>query len=83
MRQVGYLQRLPKFISLRLYNLKLSLRQKLLKVVDSLDVLWGEINIGRFIMFSGITKNYYRKTVGHVITKPVQTEGTNKIFFFQ
>jgi len=28
-----------------------------------------------------ITKNYYRKTVGHVITKPVQIEGTTKKFF--
>ena len=32
-------------------------------------------------MYSGITKNYYRKTVGHVFTKPVQTEGTTEIFF--
>jgi len=29
-------------------------------------------------MYSGITKNYYRKTVGHVFTKPVQIEGTTK-----
>ena len=35
---------------------------------------------GRFIMYSGITKIYYRKTVGHVFTKPVQTEGTNQTF---
>jgi hypothetical protein len=27
---------------------------------------------GCFIMYSGITKIYYRKTVGHVFTKPVQ-----------
>jgi len=32
-------------------------------------------------MYSGITNVYYRKTVGHVFTKPVQIEGTNKIFF--
>jgi hypothetical protein len=33
-------------------------------------------------MYSGITKIYYRKTVGHVFTKPVQIEGTTekKIF---
>ena len=32
------------------------------------------LNTGRFIMYSGITKNYYRKPVGHVFTKHVQTE---------
>jgi len=37
---------------------------------------------GRFIIYSGITKNSYRKTVGHVFTKPVQTEGTIQNFFF-
>ena len=31
---------------------------------------------GRFIMYSGITNIYYRKTVGHVFTKPVQIEET-------
>jgi hypothetical protein len=31
-------------------------------------------------MFSGITKIYYRKTVGHVFTKPLHIEGT-EIFF--
>jgi len=43
---------------------------------------------GRFIMFSGITKICYMKTVGHVFTKPVQIEGTtnppplpSKLFF--
>ena len=35
---------------------------------------------GRFIMYSGITKIYYRKTVGHVFKKPVQIEGTTQIF---
>ena len=34
-------------------------------------------------MYSGITKNYYRKTVGHVFTKHVQIEGTTQIFFFR
>jgi hypothetical protein len=29
-------------------------------------------------MYSGITTIYYRKTVGHVFTKPVQIEGTNQ-----
>jgi hypothetical protein len=39
-------------------------------------------NTGRFIMYSGITKIYYRKTVGHVFTKQtVQIEGTTQIFF--
>ena len=33
-------------------------------------------------MYSGITKSYYRKTVGHVFTKPVQIEGTTQKFFF-
>ena len=33
-------------------------------------------------MYSGITKIYYRKTVGHVFTKPVQIEGTTQNFFF-
>jgi hypothetical protein len=32
-------------------------------------------------MYSGITKIYYRKTVGHVFTKPVQIEGTTQKFF--
>jgi len=31
---------------------------------------------GRFTRYSGITKIYYRKTVEHVFTKPVQVEGT-------
>ena len=32
-------------------------------------------------MYSRNTKIYYRKTVGHVFTKPVQIEGTTQIFF--
>ena len=36
----------------------------------------------RFIMYSRITKIYYRKTVGHIFTKPVQVEGTTQNFFF-
>ena len=39
-------------------------------------------NTGCFIMYSGITKIYYRKTAGHVFTKPVQIEGTTQEFFF-
>ena len=35
---------------------------------------------GHFITYSGITKIYYRKTVGHVFTKPVQIEGKTKKF---
>jgi hypothetical protein len=38
-------------------------------------------NTERFIMHSGITKIYCRKTVGHVFTKPVQVEGTTQKFF--
>jgi hypothetical protein len=33
-------------------------------------------------MYSGITKIYYRKTVGHVFTKPLQIEGTTQKTFF-
>ena len=32
-------------------------------------------------MYSGVTKIYCRKTVGHVFTKPVQIEGTTQKFF--
>ena len=35
---------------------------------------------GLFIMYSGIRKIYYRKTLGHVFTKPVQIEGTTQFF---
>jgi len=38
---------------------------------------------GRFKMYTGITKTYYKKTVGHVFTKPVQIEGTTHDFFPQ
>jgi len=43
---------------------------------------WRKENTGRFIMYSGITEIYYRKTVGHLFTKLVQIEGTTQIFFF-
>jgi hypothetical protein len=33
-------------------------------------------------MYSGITKIYYRKTVGHVFRKPVQIEGTTQTGLF-
>jgi hypothetical protein len=36
---------------------------------------------GRFIMYSGITKIYYRKLVGLIFTKPVPTEGATQKFF--
>jgi len=39
-------------------------------------------NSGHFIMYSRITKIYYRKTVGPVFTKPVQIEGKTQKFFF-
>ena len=32
-------------------------------------------------MYSGIKNIYYRKTVGHVFTKPVQIEGTTQFPF--
>jgi hypothetical protein len=32
-------------------------------------------------MYSGITKMYYRKTLGKVFTTPVKIEGTPKHFF--
>ena len=38
-------------------------------------------HIWHFIMYSGVIKNYYRKTAGHVFTKPVHIEGTTQIFF--
>ena len=41
------------------------------------------IYTGRFIMYSWITKIYYRKTVGHIFTKPVQIEGTTQKMFFR
>jgi len=41
------------------------------------------IYTGSFIMYSGITEIYYRKTVGHVFTKPVQIEGTTQKLFPQ
>jgi hypothetical protein len=36
---------------------------------------------GHFIMYSGITKIFDRKSIGHVFTKPVQIEGTTQTFF--
>jgi hypothetical protein len=35
------------------------------------------------LLYSGITKIYYRKTVGHVFTKPVKKEGTTEKKNFQ
>ena len=51
------------------------------------SILKDQYYTGRFIMYSGITKIYYRKTAGHVFTKPVQIEGStqfpphSKLFF--
>jgi hypothetical protein len=46
--------------------------------------LWTpEHYTGRFIMYSRITEIYYRKTIGHVFTKPVQIEGTTQKIFSQ
>jgi len=41
------------------------------------------IYTGHVIMYSGITKIYSRKTVGHLFTKPVQIEGTTQKNFSQ
>jgi hypothetical protein len=53
---------------------------KVEKAIQSDDIVDYPINkttyTGRFIMYSGITKTYYRKTVGHILMKPVQIEGT-------
>jgi len=38
--------------------------------------------IERFVIYSRITKIYYRKIVGHIFTKPVQIEGTTQKIFF-
>jgi hypothetical protein len=53
--------------------------QSFTQIKSSADRKNDLLNTGRFIMNSGITKIYYRKTVGHVFTKPVQTEGTTQI----
>jgi hypothetical protein len=36
---------------------------------------------GHFIMYSRITKIYYKKTAGHIFTKPVQKEEITQTFF--
>jgi hypothetical protein len=53
---------------------------RILCVIDNKNALVTLIVVstGRFITYSGITKIYYRKTVGHVFTKPVQIEGTTQ-----
>jgi len=42
-----------------------------------------EYYTGRLIMYSRITEIYYRKTVGHILMKPVQIEGTTQKVFSQ
>jgi hypothetical protein len=42
---------------------------------------WGVENTGCFIMYSTITKIYYRKTVGHIFMNPVQIDGTTQKFY--
>jgi hypothetical protein len=44
---------------------------------------WSVTHTGHFIMYSSITNIYYRTTVGHVFTKPVQIEGTTQKIFSQ
>jgi len=52
-------------------------------LLSSLSIIvYSGHNTGHFIMYSMITKIYYRKTGGHVFTKPVQIEGTTQQFFF-
>jgi hypothetical protein len=41
----------------------------------------GNKYTGHFLMYSRITKIYYRKTVGNVFTKPVHRTNNPKIFF--
>ena len=56
------------------------------KLVSEISLILYDFLItytGRFIMYSRITKNYYRKPVGHVFTKPVQIEGATQTFFLQ
>jgi len=49
----------------------------------SIQLAYGEKQTtGRFIMYSGTTKIYYRKTVGHVFIKSMQIEGATQKFFF-
>jgi hypothetical protein len=40
-------------------------------VRNTFMLLFFATNTGRFIMYSGITKIYYRKTVGHTLAKIV------------
>jgi len=47
-----------------------------------IDIILREKSTGRVIIYSGITKIYYRKTVGYIFTKHVQIEGTTQNFFF-
>jgi hypothetical protein len=53
----------------------------LLRIVHKNIIRYRLKHTGRFTMHSEITKTYYRKTVGHVFTKPVQIEGTTEFFF--
>jgi hypothetical protein len=46
----------------------------------SLEVLIA-ISTGRFIMYSGITKIYDRKTLGNVFAKPMQIEETTQNYY--
>jgi len=70
---------------------------KILSVLLSPEISTGQIHLqpianftlqkysvytGCFIIYSGITKIYYKKTLGHVFTKTVQIEGTSQKKFF-
>jgi hypothetical protein len=51
--------------------------------ISKTRVLFAPLCTRCFIMCSGITKIYDRKTVRHVFTKPVQIEGSTKKLFSQ
>ena len=69
-----------KFFDAKMHNKYRILAKKKVKQILNSN---NPYNIGRFIMYFGFTKIYYRKTVGHVFTKPVQIEGTTQKFFSQ
>jgi len=63
------------YMSIYPYTMQLCVYKKY-----TMKVRIRKISTGRFIIYSGITKIYYRKTAGHVFTKPVQIEGTTQFF---
>ena len=51
-----------------------------LKSKEVEKLLCNILYTGRFMMYTGNTNIYYRNTVGHVFTKPVQIEGKTEFF---